>query len=80
LDQKERIKFFTENKTSIIDYPKGVPEIEKYLVTMEEEVTHTKMIISHYKEISDIITNVNGYIKKESLSNEPYKGNILCVI
>jgi len=35
MNTKERSKFFSDNKTSIIDYPKGIPEIEKYLVAMK---------------------------------------------
>lgn len=35
------------------------------------------MITTHYEDLSKTIKNVAEYIKKESLSNEPYKGNIL---
>ena len=34
---EERQKYFNENKTSRIDYPKGIPEIEKFLVYLEDE-------------------------------------------
>lgn len=37
MENKERHKFFNDNKTSIIDYPKGIPEIEKYLVQLKYE-------------------------------------------
>jgi hypothetical protein len=32
LDPKDREKYFNKNKTSCIDYPKGIPEIERYLI------------------------------------------------
>ena len=77
LEPGERQKFFSENKTSIIDYPKGIPNIEKYLVSMKFDKDPADMLTAHYREVSKAMGEVAEYIKKESLSNDQYRGNIL---
>ena len=71
MEPKDKEKFFTHNKTSIIDYPKGIPEIEKYLVTMNvHDRDPIDALSAQYKEMSNIITEVAEYIKRESQSND----------
>jgi hypothetical protein len=43
MEPRERVKKFTENKTSVIDYPKGIAEIERFLMQIKldkEPVNH----------------------------------------
>jgi len=74
LDAKERLKFFNQNPTSIIDYPKGIPEIEKYLVGLKNpnERNPEDLLITSFREQSKLITEVAEYIKKENSSIELY--------
>ena len=63
MSTSDKQRYFTENKTSMIDYPRGIPEIEKYLVTMTDEKDPIGMMTSNYKEVSEIIQEVSDYIK-----------------
>jgi hypothetical protein len=33
MNEKERDEIFNKNPTSMIDYPKGIPKLEQYLVS-----------------------------------------------
>lgn len=70
MKESERIKFFTKNKTSMIDYPKGIPEIGNYLVSMKSDRNPLEMLTADYQELSNKIEEVADYIKKESQSSD----------
>ena len=54
---EERQKFFNTNRTSIIDYPKGIPEIEKYLLNPVKPGSPepVDMIIENYKSMTRVM-------------------------
>ena len=75
---EERSKYFNQNRTSCIDYPKGIPDIERYLVFLDKEPRKPEqLLIKSYKEHSEIIQMVANYIKEEVKSKQPYLNNIL---
>ena len=84
MEPGERIRFFNDNKTSIFHYPKGIPDIEKYLIdTSDEEKKSESMkapedlLTQSYRQHSQMIRDVSQYIRKEAHLEDQYQGNIL---
>ena len=63
---QEREKFYAPNPTSKIDYPRGVPEIQKVLY--QPKRSGLELIIGSYESVTKMIEAARSFIIKEHMS------------